>query len=64
MQVLCFIKEVVFYYLVHNRKPINDFKQVSFIVYFLEQWQTVLKAAVVKRDVLNWGISDRLGHCF
>lgn len=63
MQVLCFIKEVVFYYLVLNRKPINVFKQVSF-VYFLEQWQTVLKAAVVERDVLNWGISDRLGHRF
>lgn len=64
MKVLCFIKEVVFYYLGYKGKPVNIFKQVSYIVYFLEQWQTILKAAVVEGDVLNRGISDHLGYWF
>lgn len=48
MKVLCFIKEVIFCYLGYNGKPVNIFKQMSYIVYFLEQWQAVLQAAVVE----------------
>lgn len=29
MKVLCFIKEVIFYYLGYNGKPVNIFKQMS-----------------------------------
>lgn len=36
MKVLCLIKEVVFYYLDRNGKPLSVFKQMSYIVSFRE----------------------------
>lgn len=42
MKVLCLIKEVVFCYLERNGKPLNVFKQVSYIMYFLEKWHATM----------------------